>query len=256
MPDLLTLSTPALLAVLAVVAFAGFAHGVLGLGFALISTVFVTLLVDLRMAIVVNLVPSLATTLISMLRGGKYRRSLVLYWFLPPCVMLGSYLGARLLLVSPQPPFTLLLAVIVVVYLNVERMNSKSWAWVTRHPGAAGVALGFVAGIANSTTNVAAPPLLIYLLSVGAGPLATVQTLNLCFFTGKLVQTAPLASGGGLTLRHLAATLPLAAVAVVVMLLGMKIRERVDAATYRRWMKNVLWVIVILLVVQFFRQIR
>ena len=40
------------------------------------------------------------------------------------------------------------------------------------------------------------------------------------------------------------------------MLLGMKIRERVDATTYRRWMKNVLWGIAILLVVQFFRQIR
>lgn len=255
MPNLATLPTAILAMFLVVMIVAGLAHGVLGLGFALVSTIFVTLVTDIRTAIAVNLVPSLATTMISMLRGGRYRRSLGTYWSLPLYIMVGSYLGARLLLLSPQAPFTLLLATLVLTYLQVERLGRGSWSSIKYHPHLSAAAFGVTAGIANSAANIAAPPLLIYFLALGVEPTVLVQTLNLCFFAGKSVQTATLVSLGGLTVHSLAATVPFAGVAVLAMLSGMRIRERVNAATYRRWMIKVLWVSVGLLLVQFARQL-
>lgn len=82
-PDLVLLQIATLVAFLVIMTVAGLAHGVLDLSVALISTILATLFTDIRMAIVVNLVPSLATTLISILRGGRYRHSLGTYWPLP-----------------------------------------------------------------------------------------------------------------------------------------------------------------------------
>lgn len=255
MPDLSSLHPVIWVALFAIMLLAGLAHGVLGLGFALVSTILVTLITDIRMAIVVNLVPTLATTFISMLRGGNYRHSLGAYWSLPLYIMAGSYAGARLLLVSPQAPFTLLLAVLVLAYLQVERLELASWTAIKKHRQIATAIFGLAAGIANSTANIAAPPLLIYFLALQAEPKTIVQALNLCFFAAKSTQTATLVAVGRLGMGALGTSIPFAVVAVAAMLVGIRVRERVNAITYRRWMIKVLWVSVGLLLVQFFRQI-
>jgi len=85
-PDLVLLQIATLVAYLVIMTVANLAHGahgVLDLSVALISTILATLFTDIRTAIVVNLVPSLATTPISILRGGSYRHSLGTYRSLP-----------------------------------------------------------------------------------------------------------------------------------------------------------------------------
>jgi uncharacterized protein len=254
-PDVLALSPHALIAVFAAVAFAGLVHGVLGLGFAIVATALVALLTDIKSAIVVSLLPTLLITAINVVRGGNYRQSLGRYWFLPLYMIAGSFLGARLLLLAGPAPFTLLLALVILAFLNMERLREGSWSWVARRPRLAGAAFGLVAGLSESTANVSAPPLLIYFLSLGTEPRALVQAINLCFFAGKSTQTLTLTASGGLQTDRLAATLPFAVVALVAMLLGSAVRERVDAARYRRWLRILLWVVAPLLLAQFVRQV-
>ncbi len=83
--------------------------------------------------------------------------------------------------------------------------------------------------------------------------LAMVQVFNLCFLAGKTAQVGAFAFSGFLTAPMLVATLPFAAVAAVALLVGMRIRDRVDGDAYRRWLRRVLWVMVGVLTVQFFR---
>ncbi len=255
MPDVLALSPDTLLLVFAAVAFAGLVHGVLGLGFAIVATALVALLTDIKSAIVVSLLPTLLITAVNVVRGGDYRRSLGRFWFLPLYMVAGSFLGARLLMLAGPAPFTLLLALVIIAFLNLERVRAGSWSWVARWPRLAGAAFGIAAGLSESTANVSAPPLLIYFLSLGTEPRALVQTINLCFFAGKSTQTLTLAASGGLHLDRLADTLPFAGIALVTMLLGSMIRERVDAERYRRWLRILLWVVTPLLLAQFVRQV-
>lgn len=57
-----------------VMALAGFVHGALGLGFPLVATPLLALVTDVKTAIVFTLLPTLASTIISVVRGGGSRR--------------------------------------------------------------------------------------------------------------------------------------------------------------------------------------
>ncbi len=77
------------------------------------------------------------------------------------------------------------------------------------------------------------------------------QALNICFFAGKTAQFATLASGGGVSLVQWLITLPFAAVATGGVLYGIRIRSRVAAATYRRWLRHALFAAALLLLAQY-----
>ena len=68
---------------------------------------------------------------------------------------------------------------------------------------------------------------------------------------GKAAQVGAFSVAGVLTVPLLAATLPFAAIAAAALLVGMRVRDCVDADTYRRWLRRVLWVMVVVLTVQF-----
>src|ERR1044071_4300263 len=97
-------------AIVAVVIVAGLAHGTLGFGFPLISTPLVALLVDVRTAVLVTVIPNIVLNLISIVRGGKWRESLGQHWPLALWVVIGTFFGTRLLLASRPEPLQLLLA--------------------------------------------------------------------------------------------------------------------------------------------------
>ena len=65
-----------LIALAAVMAFSGLVHGTLGLGFPLVSTPLIALLVDVRSAILLTLLPTVAVNIASIVGGKGYGESL------------------------------------------------------------------------------------------------------------------------------------------------------------------------------------
>ena len=57
--------------------------------------------------------------------------------------------------------------------------------------------------------------------------------------------------GGGVAALQWLITLPFAALATVTTLAGIRIRDAIDTATYRRWLLRLLLVIALALIVQF-----
>ena len=53
-----------------------------------------------------------------------------------------------------------------------------------------------------------------------------------------------------MTTAVLSTSVPLAGLALVVMLLGMRVRERIPAQTYRRWLRRLLAALAVILVAQ------
>ncbi len=234
-----------------VLAFAGVVQGALGLGFPMVATPLIAAVTDMRTAVILVLLPCVATTVTNVVRSGPIMATLRRFWFMPLCMLAGAAMGARLFVAHPAFPFTLLLAGVILLYLYLDRIGQAQWEIVARHPIAFGALFGFIAGFSEGSANVAAPPLLMYLFSIGVDRAILVQVLNLCFTVGKPTQLVVLSLEGGVTLMQWLITLPFAVAATATALYGIHIRERIDAPTYRRWLLNALFVVATVLLVQY-----
>ena len=79
----------------------------------------------------------------------------------------------------------------------------------------------------------------------------TSDLLSICFLAGKTTQFATLSTAGGVTATQWIATLPLAALGAAAAVYGVKIRSRIDAATYRQWLKGALLAMAVILIGQY-----
>ena len=251
MPGFEQLSWITLAWVALALAFAGFVQGALGLGFPMLATPMIAAATDMRTAVILILLPCVATTVTNIVMSGPFMHTLRRYWFMPLCMLVGAGIGARLFVAFPQFPFSLLLAGVILLYLYLDHLGRVEWAFVARHRVASGIGFALLAGLSEGSANVAAPPLLVYLFSLNVDRMAFVQILNLCFTVGKPTQMAILTLEGGVTWTQWAATLPFVIIATGTTIVGIKMRDRIDAKTYRRWLLRLLFVIALVLVIQY-----
>ena len=120
----------AFLGMLGILLVGGLTHGALGLGFSVVVTALLALLVDMRTAILISLFPTIAINILSILHGGNWRHSIGRYWPLALYGSLGSVLGTQLLIWADPEPFKLLLAAIILLYLNLGRLGNLQIGFV------------------------------------------------------------------------------------------------------------------------------
>jgi len=230
---------------------AGLIQGALGFGFPFVATPLIALVSDMRTAIIAVLLPTLATIVVALVASGPLRATLERFWMMPLYMIVGATIGTSLFVAAPAFPYTLLLALITLAYLNFDRLGLGESVLVRSHERRFGVVAGLTAGLFEGTANVAGPPLIIYCLMLGLTPAALVQTINLCFLIGKSTQFTVLSTYGGVTAAQWTATLPLVVAGVVASLIGVRLRSRIDAHTYRLWVKRALLVISVILLAQY-----
>lgn len=234
-----------------VVLVAGFTHGVIGFGFPVVATPLLALMLDIKTAILVVLLPTLAVVVISAFRGGNLRASIGRYWYLPLCIAIGSYAGTRFLIGADPAPFVLVLALILLVWLNMERFTKLDLSAVRRHPHPFAICFGLAAGALEATANVAGPLLIIYFALVGLAPHTMIQALNFCFVFGKGAQFATWTAAGGITAAQWLLLAPWALLAIVTLVAGQSVRLRMSTAAYVQWLRRFLWLMAGLLLAQF-----
>jgi hypothetical protein len=135
---------------------AGFGHGALGFGFPIVAT---ALAIDIKSAIALLAPITLLLTVISALCGVALSSIVREYW-----------LGTRILLAVSPEPFLLILAGVILLYLNLDRVGRGRSALVQRLRLPFGLGFGFVAGVCEAVANVAGPILLIYFMLLGSPP--------------------------------------------------------------------------------------
>jgi uncharacterized membrane protein YfcA len=239
----------------AIIAFAALVHGAIGIGFPMIATPLLSLLTDVRSAILLLVIPTMAINVANILKGGRWGDSLARYWPLAVYGMLGSLVGTRLLIVVSPELFRPLMAAMLVLYLNAERIG-VGFAWIRQRPRLSFAVFGLAAGILAGTVNVMLPALIIFALEMRMPKTVMIQTFNFCFLFGKLVQGAVFVQAGFMTAEVLSISIPLAGLGLVVMLAGMRVRERIPTDIYRRWLRALLVVLAVMLMVQFVMDIR
>lgn len=238
------------IAVYIIIVFAALVHGLLGLGFPMLATPLLALGTDVRTAIVLLLWPTLAINAVNVLRGGHWRESIGRFWPLAVFGAAGSFLGTQLLLITHPAPYKLLMAAMILVYLNIDRLGIRL-SWVRRHVLWASALFGLVGGLMAGTVNVMLPALIIFALEMKLTPLVTVQIFNFSFLFGKISQGAVLASHGYLNSAHFISALPFICVALIALAVGIRYRDRIKSEIYRKWLKWILSGIAILLIAQY-----
>lgn len=229
---------------------AGVTQGALGFGFPAISTPILMLMTDVKTAIILNLLPNFVVNVIGVAHGGNWSASLGRYWPVAIWVLVGAFLGARFLIVAPQEPIRLLLAVAIFAYLSQARLARLDWSWLGRRRQLSAMVFGVTGGFFSGTVNQALPPLLIYFTLLALPATVMTQILNLCFLGGKTVQAGTLALAGEIRLTQALANVPLTLVGLAGLYIGMRVQRRVPADTYRRLLRYVLFALALLLVWQ------
>jgi uncharacterized membrane protein YfcA len=246
-----SLFAPAMIAALVAIVIVGaIAHGAIGFGFPLISTPLVALLIDVKTAVFITVMPNIVVNVVSILRGGNWRESIGKHWPMAIWVVLGTMVGTHFLLVAPPELLQVVLAVMIVVFLAQARIRQLDWTWIRRRPAVSGAVFGVVAGLFSGAVNVSAPPLVIYFMMLELPPVALTQILNLCFIAGKTIQAVTLSLAGPGSISLLTASLPLTVLAIPALFLGIQLQKRMRAATYFKILRVTLATFVILLVGQ------
>ena len=248
MLEAITLSDYAIYALIAL--FAGFVHGAIGLGFPLLSTAILSTFIDLRLAILITLLPTVTVNIISIARGGNWSASLGKFWPLAIWCLIGSILGAYVIVANDPTPYKLLLALLIFVYLAVERSSRQIFSCVNKYPKSSKMGFGLVAGFSAGSTNTMVPILVIYSLEAGWAKTVMVQVFNMCFFAGKAAQLAVFSVAGTFNLQVVLTTLPLAAISAAGLLLGQFVHQRINLVLFRRIIKFVLLLLGMILVQQ------
>lgn len=254
MESLLQFDALVLLAIVAVMLFAGLVHGTLGLGFPMVATPILATMMDVRSAILVTLIPTMAVNIASIYRGEASMQAvkpfLPLVWF----TLLGSIVGSSILALTDPAPFRIVLAGLILMYLSSTYIARIPAHWLSARPLLAMALFGICAGIAGGTTNVMVAILIIYFLSLETSRGVMVPVLNSCFLVGKLSQIVVLAIAGFVGISLVLETIPLALAAVAALMLGQRLQKRIRVETYQGILRKLLVLLAAILIVQFFNE--
>jgi uncharacterized protein len=235
LPALHALTGPLLSAILAagIVLLSALLKGAIGFGFPTLGTPLLSLVMDVKAAVVVLILPNIVMDSVQFIRLGApmaiVRRFSVLLLF----GAVGTVVGTRLLVGLSSRTATLVLGIFIVsfVILNatgVPLRVSRRW-----EPWSSPLA-GLVAGVVGGITNVPGTPLVIYFHALGLGKHEFVASVAFTFVAYKMVQLGAVFYYGLLTPSRMGASLLLALVALLGFGLGLVVQDRLEQRTFSR----------------------
>lgn len=220
----------------AVTLFAGFVKGAVGFAMPMIMISAFGSFLPKETALALLILPTLVTNVAQAFRQGwraawdsvvTYRRHIAM-------VVVFLVISAQFVTRIPQAAMSALLGAPILAFA-LWQLAGRSLVLHLRHRARAEVVLGIIGGLYGGISGVWGPPLIVYLLSVGAGKQETVRVQGVVFLIGAAALTGAHLTSGVLN----ADTLPLSAAMVVPATLGLwagfRMHDRLDAARFRRW---------------------
>jgi len=234
-----------------VMLLAGIVHGAMGLGFPLVATPILSVFLDVRLAILLTLLPVVVVNVTSVITSGVSIREIRPFVVLALAAIVGTVLGARMLIVFDPEPFRLFLAFLILLWLSASRIFGGGIEWISTHPRLSMLGFGFLAGIAAGSTNVMVAVLIIYVIEMNLPRKRTVAVLNMCFLSGKLTQIATFGAAGLVTMPIVYVNAGLAVVALGSLLVGVRLARNMELDLYQTLLRVLLALLALILIVQY-----
>jgi uncharacterized membrane protein YfcA len=229
--------------------FAAFFHGSIGFGFPMVATPLLALTTDLQTAVILTLVPTALVNLISIASEGNILAAVRKHLPLALFAMTGSAIGTQILIVTNSELFKALLSLAIIGYLLIDKFRVEL-SWVESKPALSKPLFGISAGVLGGLTNVMAPVLIIYSLEAKLEKNEIVQSANICFLLGKIIQLILFSSQGKFTANELVLSSLLILLVLIALYAGFKIKRRLNQATYKQALRGFLLLLAISLLFQ------
>ena len=230
------LSPAAFWAAVAVTLFAGFVKGAVGFAMPLIMISAFSAFMPPTVALAGLILPTVTTNVHQAFRQGwrEAWASALAYRRLIGTIVVFIVISAQFVAVIPQPVMLGLLGVPVILFAGVQLLG-RSLALPIRHRRPAEYGLGVVGGLYGGISGVWGPPVIIYLLSIGAGKAETVRVQGVTFLIGAVVLLGAHLKSGVLDADTLPFSAALVVPAALGMWLGFRLQDRLDPVRFRWW---------------------
>lgn len=212
---------------------AAIVKGAIGFGFPTLGTPLLALVVDVKTAVAVLVIPNMVMDGLQLRRSGPIgdapRRLAPLLLF----TMIGTVIGTKLLVALSPRTATVILGVFILGYvlLDLARFSPRvppSWELALAAP------VGLAAGIMGGITNAPGTPIALYLVALGMEKKEFVRSIAFTFLVVKGVQLVTLVWYGLLTWSLALVSLGLAATGLAGFALGLKLQDSLDQRSFSR----------------------
>jgi uncharacterized membrane protein YfcA len=221
---------------------AAFVKGATGLGFPLIATPTVALLLDIRTAITILILPNLFMDSAQVIRGGfPYEVFRRLASLIVPTVV-GVFLGTMVLVKLPLWMLNLCLGFMVLVFVFAN-MLKLSFTVSLHAEKVLSPLCGFLSGFLNGMTNAAGPTLAIYLYSLKLEKRAFVKSIATIFIVTKISQLVAISTWDLFNWVTITLSLKVLLFTLTGFYAGIKAQDRVNQQTFNRGLLVLLFVI-------------
>lgn len=230
------LSPAAFWAAMAITLFAGFVKGVAGFAMPLIMMSAFSTFLSPQLALAGLILPTLLTNVSQAFRQGArpalatmrgYHRFLI-------ATLVFIVISSTFVHDIPQRLFLALLGLPITAFALAQALG-LNLAMRLEHRARAEWILGAIGGLYGGVSGIWGPPLIVYLLSIGAEKRETVRVQGVVFLLGACVLLLAHLHSGVLTRQTLAFSAALALAAQVGQIFGNRIQDRLDQARFRRW---------------------
>jgi uncharacterized protein len=238
------------LVILSVILFSSaLVQGSIGFGFPLISTPLLAMITDMKTAILYVVIPTLLINVVSLFSEGDILKAFKRFYPLALMAMVGSAIGTQILIYSSSEFFKLLLAISIFFYLFIQKFKFEM-KWVNEKPTFSIIVFGLLAGIIGGLTNVMSLILIIYSLEAKHSRKEVIQSANLCFLFGKLIQIIIFSIHGSFTQEVLNTSILSLLVVGIAVVIGIKVKNKIPQDNYNKIIKVFLFLMAVALVYQ------
>ena len=224
-------------------------HGSIGFCFPMIATPLLAMVTDMKTAILYIAIPTLLINIISIYSEGNFLQAVKRFYPLALMGMIGSAIGTQILIYSSTDFFKLLLALSIFLYLFIQKFKIQM-NWIDKKKRLSTVIFGLIAGLIGGLTNVMASILIIYSLESKHTKKEIIQSTNLCFLFGKIIQIILFTMHDSFNQELLVVSFSSLIIVAIAMFIGLMIKNKIPQEIYRKVIKVVLFLIASFLVYQ------
>jgi uncharacterized protein len=229
LPELTTL---ALMAV--IVCAAGLSTGATGLGFAQLTAVGLSFVLDARTAVILLAITVPPVSVVQLLRHrgsvGEWRSRMLV---LSAACIVGVPVGAYLLTILSENVIAVVLGLFTLFFV-VTRLRRPTFAIRPAHERIAAPVVGLVGGVFNGTIGVSGPILGSYLIALGVRPATFAFTIQVLFLTMTLVRLVGLVALGEITAPLLGVGAMLLVPSLAGQTVGFWLQARISQGAFER----------------------
>ncbi len=222
-----------LTAIIATFLLAGTVKGVIGLGLPSVSLGLLTVTADLPTAMALLLVPSFVTNLWQAAVGGKAGAIIRRLWPFLAMATVTVWLGARALTQIDLGYLSALLGLLLAAYAAISLAGIRL-TFSARQEAWAGPLIGSANGILTGMTGSFVVPGVMFLQAIGLPRDMLIQAMGMLFTASTVALAVALQSNNMLSPENGWLSLAGLAPALIGMVIGQRIRQRLPEDTFRR----------------------